>query len=148
MNPNLNSNKKTAMSTLVSYLLAAITGMIGFLNWFMLRNLVLTYMATSSIKQEAWRAVDSFTFVVFGILWLFVVIFSQYYYLKGTRHKKLMHHFCLMTSGQIFLLAACQIVPALFGMRAWHIDSILVFCVECIIGGGLIGIAKHRSRHA
>lgn len=145
MSPELQTNKKSALHSLFSYLLAAFTGVLGLLNWLTMRTLVLDLLVNSSIKKEAWRAVDSFTFAAFGILWLLVILFSQYYYRKGFRKKKAGHRFLLFTGIQLLLLAVCEIIPLILGVTKWGLAETMYILGECILGVGFITLTIRIS---
>lgn len=139
--------RKAALYTFLSYLFAALTGAVGLLNWVMLRSFVQIYLVHTSIKKDAWSAIDSFSFVLFGILWLCLELFSQVYYRKGFKKKKFVHRFCLVTCIQVWLFTMCQIAPLFLGMMKWNETTILYSAVECIIGVGLIVIIN-RTRYS
>lgn len=138
MEPGLQTNKKTGLHALFSYLMATFTGALGLLNWLLFRSFVLDFLPHSTIKKEAWRAVDNFTFVIFGILWLFLVLFGQHYYKKGLQRRKSGHHFFLITGIQLLLLMVCQVAPYILGWNKWNLSALLYPFIECVLGVGLI----------
>jgi hypothetical protein len=140
------SRKKEVLNVFVSYLLSACTGALGLLNWMMLRETVLTVITHSSIDKWSWRAIDNFSFVIFGMLWLSLVLYAQHYYLKGANQGRLWRNFLLVTGIQALLLFVSHMTPRLIGAANFNSAQWFILVMECIIGIAFIILSRTAAR--
>lgn len=146
--------KKAVLTLLGSYFLAAVTGALGLINWFLLRDATFVFLTNSTINPWSWQAIDYFSFILYGILWLVLVLFSQYDYKKGIEQKRLRRKFCLLTSVQLFLLVFTQIYILyaslgyidLLGAALVFSQSLLAIALFCIAFWNREHIPR-RKRH-
>jgi hypothetical protein len=138
MSPGLQINKNKVMYSTFSYILSAITGIIGLLNWMILRETLVSALTNSSISVWAIPAVHNFGFLLFGIGWLIFVLFSQSFYLKGARKKRLWINFSFLTGIQVFLLLICHVINLLLGISQLDFYGLLLIMIESIVGIALI----------
>lgn len=138
MSLDLQTNKERVILTSLSYLLSVITGVLGFFIWIMLRETLMLIVRVSSINSWSVPAIDNFSFLLFGILWLITVFFSQSYYSKGVSENRVWRNFFLITSIQLLLLVICQITPILLGLLSLGSRDLLLIGTEIIIGFVLI----------
>jgi len=101
---NLEPVKKRILAQVWSYILAGLTGILGVFNWLAIRELQRLVVVFSGITVWAWRAIDQFTFIFLGIIWLCLVYFSQNYYEKGFWNKKMLKRFSILTVIQAVIL--------------------------------------------
>jgi hypothetical protein len=140
------SSKKRGLHIIVSYLLSAFTGALGILNWMMLRETVITVITHSSINKWSWRAIDNFSFVLFGMIWLTLVLYSQHYYLKGANQGRLWRNFSLITGIQALLLFVCHMTSRLIGAASSNSLQLFILAMECIIGIAFIVLSRTAAR--
>jgi lipid-A-disaccharide synthase-like uncharacterized protein len=74
--------KKDWRKVVLSYILSGVTGLIGLFYWFSFRKTVNIIMVNSSVRTWSWQFIDLSTFIFFGIVWLILVLLSQYLYEK------------------------------------------------------------------
>lgn len=134
MNLDPQTKKQDAINVTLSYVFATVTGFIGLMNWILLRESVLVLMSYYSVSTWSAPAIDNFSFLMFGIIWLIVVFFSQNFYLNGLRTKKLWRNFSLITAIQILLLVLCQLLPFIVGYRVFDVANLILIGVEILIG--------------
>lgn len=146
MNMDLNIDKSKWIQTISSYALAAVTGVIGLINWFILRDVVLTFLVNHSISHWAWQAIDNFTFIVFGICWLVIVLFSQYYYIRGMQRSKGLKNFAFITSIQLLLLVVCQMYILYMDAGMLTLFSILFIGIQSLIGFSLLLFSFYKRK--
>lgn len=96
---------------ILAYLLWIVTAALGFLDLIMARKLCLTLMAMISFNRWVAGAVDKFSFLIFGIIWLILVIFSEYYYRRSIFKKRLWQNFSLVTRLQLLFLFLTHLIP-------------------------------------
>lgn len=142
MNSMAHNRRQRMKWTSLSLLLAAVSGVIGILNWIMLRTLVLTLLALSPINSWSWRAIDNFSFLLFGMIWLSFVLYIQHYYLKSAEKKRLGRNAAFVTGIQLLLLLACQLPPFVSGTAQLNTSNLLILSIQCIIGLLMVIIPK------
>jgi len=96
----------------LSYVLATITGVIGFFYWFRYRQTVGIIMVNSDVSTWSWQFIELFTSIVYGIVWLLLLLLCQYLYAKELKKRWLSRAFIGMT-----------IVQAIFFLASWLIIS-------------------------
>jgi len=104
MNSDLEPAKNRVFALVLSHLLAGLTGIIGVFNWLEIRELQRLVVVFSGISVWAWRAIEIFTFIIVGIIWLCLVYFSQDYYEKGFWKKKMLIRFSKIIGIQVMIL--------------------------------------------
>jgi len=104
MDNNLEPVRKKVLAQIISYMLTGITGGIGVVCWFALRELQRLIVVFGGVSVWAWRAIDLFTFIVLGISWLCLVYLSQSYFEKGYWKKSLFKRVILVNGVQTFLI--------------------------------------------
>lgn len=128
------------------YLLWVITGALGFLNLIAARKLYLVILTILSVNPWAVRAADKFIFIFLGIIWLVLVIFSEYYYRDSVPKKRLWESFSLITGIQLlFLFLAHLIPPLMLGTKGLNWINYLLTGGELSGGIILLVFALHSS---
>ena len=128
------------------YFLWGITIALAFLNLLGARGLYLTIMGVLSVQPSSASAIDKITFLLLGIVWLVLAIFSEYYYRTSISKNRLWKSFSLITGIQLLFLFAAHFLPFLLvGVRSFTWMRYIVFAGE--LGGGLVllVIALHSS---
>jgi len=98
----------------LSYLLAAVTGIVGVVLWLLGRSLVLKLLQSSAISHWAWGAIDKFSFLLLAIAWLVLVLVSRNYYERGSQKGKLWPRFLRVFGGEaVVLLVVVAILTVL-----------------------------------
>lgn len=115
----------------VADVLTVITGLLGLLNFLMLRQMVLLLLLASSINPWSWSAIDKFGMVLLAIAWLVMVYLSNHYYQKGFRDKRIWEYFLFITGLQMIVLFISHILPILVAKEQY---SIALTILEGIIG--------------
>ena len=118
------------------YPLWGITTALAFLNLMMARNLYLTIMGVLSVQPWPARAIDRILFVLLGIVWLVLIIFSECYYRASVSKNRLWKSFSLITGIQLLFLFAAHFLPFLLvRIRSSDWTQYVLFAGE--LGGGL-----------
>jgi hypothetical protein len=81
------SRRDIIVGSVASHVLAGVTGFVGLLAWFKLRTVQSVLVIVTDVTTWAWRFIDMASFMIFGLIWLIVVLFSQHYYQKGYEKK-------------------------------------------------------------
>jgi len=124
-----------------------VTAALGFLDLIAARNLSLTIMAAVSLSRWVAPAVDKFIFLGLGIVWLALVIFTEYYYRDSVPKKKLWQSFSLITGIELSFLFVAHAAPLLIlGLRNLNWINCLAMGAECAAGTVLLFLAL-RSLH-
>lgn len=98
---------------LLVYLFWVITAGLGFLCLISARNLSLLVLYAFSASRWVAPAVDKFAFLILAVLWLVLVIFTEYYYRAAVPKNILWKHFFLITSIELFFLSGSHLIPIL-----------------------------------
>ena len=131
---------------LLCYLLWVITAALGFLNLIAARRLLLLILAATLVNPWAIRAVEKFSFVILGIIWLVLVIFSEYYYRDSVPKGRLWKSFSLIAGIQLLFLFLTHLIPPLMlGAKGLNWISYLLTGGELSAGILLLGVALHSS---
>jgi len=134
------------LSYLLCYLLWVITAALGFLNLIAARGLCLVILAAISFNLWAARAVDKFIFIFLGIIWLVLVIFSEYYYRDSVPKKKLWKSFSLITGIQFLFLFLTHLIPALMlGVKGLNWINYLLIRIRILYGIYRRGVERRYS---
>ena len=122
------------------YLLWVTTAGLGFLCLISARNLSLLVIYAFSASRWVAPAVDKFTFLILAVLWLVLVIFTEYYYRGAVPKNILWKHFSLITSIELFFLSGSHLIPILIVSKSKiYGGSFLLPGIELI--GGIIFFA-------
>ena len=141
-----DKGKRKMLPYLLCYTLWVITAALGFLDLIAARSLCLTLMGVASLSRWVAPAVDKFIFLVFGIVWLILVIFSEYYYRNSIPKKRLWQSFSLIAGIELSFLSLSHLFPFLIlglGKLSWF--NLLVIGTECAGGTVLLLFAFHSS---
>ncbi|MDF2961985.1 MAG: hypothetical protein K0S39_3720 [Paenibacillus sp.] len=143
MNSTPYENKKKLTFTLFSYLLSAVTGALGLVNWAGLRDFLMTVVTHSSISRWSWHAIDNFSFILFGMIWLSFVLFTQFYLAKSTHMANLWSRVTFLLGIQVLLLLVCQTVPVVLGIVNYNSFQLIVHGTEGLLGIGLLYLGRY-----
>jgi len=132
---------------LLSYLVTVFTMVLGLLNWMALQNVLQFLLVNSSISRASWAAIEDFSFVLLGIVWLCIVLYSQHYYAKGVKKKKLWRNASFLTGIQVLLLFVCEAIPMLWGSGTGSAVSWLLAVLLFIVGVACIVFSRKLRRH-
>lgn len=125
---------------LLVYLFWVITAGLGFLCLISARNLSLLVLYAFTASRWVAPAVDKFTFLILAVLWLILVIFTEYYYRGAVPKNILWKHFSLITSIELFFLSGSHLIPILIVSKSKiYGGSFLLPGIELI--GGIIFFA-------
>lgn len=138
--------KERRVAGVLSVLLAAVTGALGLLNWLILRGFVLLMLPVLQINPWSWRAIENFSFLLLGMGWLVLVLYSQYYYYKGAGRRRMWHNFGVVSGFQLQLLSICLIIPLLLGIGNVSIESWLLALAPLIAGILLVAVWVKNGR--
>lgn len=128
------------------YVLWIITAGLGFLCLTSGRNLFISILYAFSVNRWVAPAVDKFTFVILGILWLVLVIFTESYYREAVPKKNLWKHFSLITFIELFFLGGAHLTPILITSKlgGLHWASFLLPAIEFI--GGIVFLEQYKFK--
>lgn len=144
MQSNMFPLNKKLIPQVISYLLASITGIIGIYDWFKLREMQKVIVVNSGVSVWSWRAFDLFTFLILGIVWLSLVLYSQYYYEKGYKKGKMLKNFSRITGFQLIILFVAHLIPVLYEHKQLSVLFIIYIVGLCIIGCIVLGFSYIR----
>lgn len=130
---------------LLSYGLSACAGALGLLNWVMLRELQLALVKNSPISPWSWQAIDHFSFLLFGMMWLSFVLFIQHYFAKGAGCGRLWSRATATIGIQLLLLFACQAMPLLLGIVRFGAAGAAMLVAEAAAGAGLAALGRYLA---
>ncbi|PZE19517.1 hypothetical protein [Paenibacillus xerothermodurans] len=148
MNTPAKANKRKWAHMLLAYVLSAVVGAFGLVNWIVLRELQLALVVHSSISRWSWQAIDNFSFLLFGMIWLSFVLFSQYYFAKATDTSRLWSRCLAIVGIQVLLLFTCQCIPMVLAIKQYDFTGAVLIVVEGLLGAGLLFLAGHlRSKN-
>lgn len=116
----------------ISFLLACITGGLGVIIWFVLRELLLTMLFISKISPWAWAAIQNFSLVFVGIIWLGLFYLTQLYYENAIKKKTIFRSLAFVLSIELFLLFVCQLIPLLLGITGNHTMDYIIVIAEAV----------------
>lgn len=134
------SRKQLIIGGVASHLLAGVTGFVGLLAWFKLRTVQAVLVVVSDVTVWAWRFIDMSTFMIFGLIWLIVVLFSQHYYQKGYEKGRLIRNFTFVT-GIVFAVLALSSATIMIAMSAERTQSnIITMLIETAFAVALLGV--------
>jgi len=111
MDPFLKENKRQMAAGLLSAGMAVVTGALGIFNWLAMRSFLLSLLAYFRVDPFAWKGIDNFLFLLMGLGWLAYVYFSQHCLKKGILAGHGWKSLTLLLSAQLWLLAACRLIP-------------------------------------
>jgi len=124
-------NKLKVWHYFVADALTIITGALGLLNFFMLRQMILLLLTASTINPWSWSAIDKFSILLLAIAWLGAVYLSNHYYQKGFKNKRIWVYFLFITGLQMIVLFMAHILPILVAKGQY---SVVLTILEGIIG--------------
>ncbi|AEE96400.1 hypothetical protein [Mahella australiensis] len=130
-------NKISLQEHLLVYALIIITGALGLLDWFMLRDMILALLSSSSLDPWSWGAIDKICFIILGIMWLILIFVSAHCYEKGVVRKKLWRYFSFITGIELIILFVTHVIPIIVGQAHYSVLLTILEAVggtACIIG--------------
>lgn len=116
----------------ISLVLSAGIGALGLLIWFYLREAIMTMLMVFGVDPFAWRAVDNFSTVLLGMLWLTLVLISPHVMLKGGTGVRFWKQAALLFGLQLAVLAASQLVPWALGAANASAASVPLMAAEAV----------------
>ncbi len=129
------------------YVFWVTTAGLGFLCLISARNSSLSILYLFSVSRWVAPAVDKIVFLILGVLWLVLVIFTEYYYRQAVAKNILWKHFSLVTAIQLFCLSGSHFIPVLIVSKTnVYGTSLLLPAIELIGGIILLGQYKFRRR--
>lgn len=143
--------RKTLVEGAIALVMSLVTGKLGFLLLFMLRDLVVALLMHSDISRWAWQAIDNFALIIFVIFWLSGVLVAQHYYTQGLRKGVAGRRFLLVTGVLFVLFFIIAALPGFLGIGDFAGSIWALIAVTGVIGLGLIylgrrGSAEHKRR--
>ncbi|WP_274361983.1 hypothetical protein [Paenibacillus thermotolerans] len=138
MTSNLQeANRRTLyIYKVVSLVLTAGIGALGLLIWFYVRECVMTMLMVFGADPFSWRAVDNFSTILLGMLWLTLVLISPHLMLKGGAGIRFWKHAALLFGVLLAVLLVSQLIPWALGAADPSAGSLLLMAAEA--AGGLL----------
>ena len=128
---------KPSLPYILCYFLWVVTVALAFLNLIVARNLYLTIMGVASVRPWTIGALDKLLFIIAGVAWLVLTIFSEYYYRTSIPENSLWKRFSLVMGIQLLFLFTAHLLPSLLvGVRSFTWLEYLLLAGE--LGGGLL----------
>jgi hypothetical protein len=147
MDPIHEMNQKYIAAGLISGGLTILTSVLGIFNWLALRSLLLSLLTSLQVKPSAWQGIDNVTFVLFGIIWLAYVYYSQYYLRKKAIAKQVLKAAAGLLSLQMWILFFSDLVPSLLIRPSLASYNMLVLLIEGSVALLLSLLAVISARH-
>lgn len=143
MSTNLHgANRRTLyFYKVLSLLLAAGIGALGLLIWFYIREAIMTMLMVFGIDPFAWRAVDNFSTILLGMLWLTLVLISPHMMLKSGPGIRFWKNAALIVGIQLTVLLVSQLLPWVVGAVKPSAEQFLLMAAEA--AGSLLLIGFH-----
>jgi len=137
--------RKVLVQGAIALVMSLVTGGLGFLLLFMLRDLVVALLMHSDISRWAWQAIDNFALIIFVIFWLSGVLVAQHYYTQGLRKGVAGRRFLLVTGVLFVLFFIVAALPGFLGMGDFAGSIWALIAVTGVIGLGLIYLGRRPS---
>ncbi|MBW7453358.1 hypothetical protein ACFOLF_13910 [Paenibacillus sepulcri] len=144
MDEFLKRSNRQAKAGIYSYLLSFATSALGIYLWFELRDLISSLLIVFNINPSAWRAIDNFSFLLLGILWLACVFFVQHVYHKSYLAGCLFRRVCLVIGIQMLIWSVIRLISVL--VRSVIMDALGWTILICIGGVGISLIYYTRNK--
>ncbi|WNQ09483.1 hypothetical protein MJA45_17825 [Paenibacillus aurantius] len=114
MDPLLEHRRRNS-AALLSLAGAALASVLGLWNWLELRSLVLSLLAYNRVDPFSWKGIDNMTFLLFGILWLAYVFYSQHFLRTRIMRRRGWTAAARLLAVQLWLLLLCRGLPMALG---------------------------------
>ena len=137
--------RKALVEGAIALVMSLVTGGLGFLLLFMLRDLVVALLMHSDISRWAWQAIDNFALIIFVIFWLSGVLVAQHYYTQGLRKGVAGRRFLLVTGVLFVLFFIIAALPGFLGIGDFAGSIWALIAVTGVIGLGLIYLGRRGS---
>ena len=136
-------NSREIISTLIfSYILSAITGAVGLVIWFEMRRMIKLFILSSNLDWLAWSLADMVPFILFGIVWLIVVLYTQHYYEQASKEERVWKSFFWVSGLEAFVLFIAEAGIAINDLSTAQIIKTSICLVAGII---LIFLGKKQK---
>jgi hypothetical protein len=110
MDPYREMKQKDTAAGFISVGLTIITSVLGIINWFELRSLILAFLAFFNVKASSWQGIDNSSFLLLGIVWLAYVYYCQYFLKKKASAKQVLQAAAMLLAIQLGLLFMCNLL--------------------------------------
>lgn len=110
MDPFHEMKKRDTAAGFISVGITIFTSVLGIINWFELRSLLLACLAFFNVKASSWQGIDNFTFLLLGVAWLAYVFYSQYFLKKKAASKQVLQAAAMLLAIQLGLLFVCNLL--------------------------------------
>lgn len=110
MDPFHEMKQRDTAAGFISVGLTLFTAVLGIVNWFELRSLLLACLAFFNVKSSSWQGIDNFTFLMLGVAWLAYVFYCQYLLKKKAISKQVMQATARLLAIQLGLLFVCNLL--------------------------------------
>lgn len=94
----------------LAIVLTSVIGAFGLVNWFYIREAIMTLLMYYKVDPFAWRAIDNFSMVGLGMLWLVLVLVSPYILLRADSARGFWKNASLIAGVQLVVLIICLLI--------------------------------------
>jgi hypothetical protein len=125
---------------ILAILITGCVGVLGLVIWFYARELLMAMLIHFKVSAYKWRAIDNFSTVGFGLLWLVLVLVSPSIFLRGKSSILFWKNVSLVVGILLLLLFICHITPWFLGITMLskvYLPLALIEGAACLV---LIGI--------
>ncbi|SDM84140.1 hypothetical protein SAMN04487897_101222 [Paenibacillus sp. yr247] len=130
MDPFREMKQKDTAAGFISVGLTIITSVLGILNWFELRSLLLACLAFFNVKASSWQGIDNFTFLLMGVGWLAYVFYGQHFLKKKAAAKQVLQAAAMLFAFQLGLLFVCNLLSHVLLKVAFESYMMLFLVIE------------------
>jgi hypothetical protein len=143
----IQKERRKAYASLWSWLLTIVPAIIGLSIWFSLRSLVVHLLIVTKTSTWSWDAIDVFSFIGFGVIWLASVFFIQHMLYKGAIHGSHWIKLSKLCALMLTLLLLNQLILLALGGTELSMTEVVTYILEALSAVLLFIVAiKYRSR--
>jgi hypothetical protein len=133
MDSFIQKERRKANASILSWLLCLVPSLIGIAVWLSLQQAVEMILAAGGISTWSWDAIQTITFLTFGLLWLAAVFFMQHKLFKSAVSGMIWNRFVLINLILLVLLLSSQVIRFLVGTAPLTAGVLLPLAGEALL---------------
>ncbi|MFC5648623.1 hypothetical protein ACFPYJ_05675 [Paenibacillus solisilvae] len=149
MDSFIEKERRKASASLWSWLLCIVPSLAGLALWLSLHALVKIFLALSGISTWSWDAIQTFTFLIFGLIWLASVFFIQDGLYKAAVSGTLWSRFLFIDAVLVLLLLCARALRMVLTAEPFSASTVLTIAGEAVLCATLFYFYRYtRSRRS